>query len=48
MLLLIAGLVLAVLLFGRTPRLEGAADSNPSVRAYVDGERVQSHVLSEK
>lgn len=48
MLLMIAGLVLAVLLFGTAPRLESAADSNPSVCAYVDGVRVQSHVLPEK
>lgn len=44
MLLLIVGLMIGVLLCGRQPRLDGTVESDTSVRAYVDGKRVNSYV----
>ena len=44
MLLLIVGLVIGVLLYNRAPRLEGVSGTNTSVRAWVDGKRVDSYV----
>jgi hypothetical protein len=44
MLLIIVGLLAGVLLFARMPRLERAAENDASVRAYVDGKRVESYV----
>ena len=43
MLLLIVGLIFGIWLFNRAPRLE-AADASTTVRAYVDGKRVDSYV----
>ncbi len=46
MLMLIAAVVLGILLYRNSPRLEGASDPAPdqSVRAYVDGKPVDSYV----
>ncbi len=44
MLLLVVGLMISVLLCSRQPRLDGTAESDTSVRAYVDGKLVDSYV----
>ena len=49
MLMLIAALILGVLLFRNSPRLEAPAETaaetaEPAVRAYVDGKPVKSYV----
>ena len=51
MLLLIAALIFGVVLFSRSPRLEGASESRacveekkPAVRAYVDEKPVKSYL----
>lgn len=44
MLLLIAALIMGILMYNRTSRLEGSSDSGTSVRAWVDGKRVDSYV----
>ena len=41
MLLLMAALIIGILMYNRTSRLEGSSDS---VRAWVDGKRVDSYV----
>ena len=43
MLLLMMGLVLGLWLYNRAPRLQ-AADSDTSVRAYVDGKPAEAYV----
>ena len=44
MLFLMIGLIIGIFLWNRTPRLESPADPGTTVRAYVDGKRVDSYV----
>lgn len=47
MLLLIVGLLIGILFWSNVPRLKDTAESGVSVRAYVDGKRVDSYVKEE-
>ena len=44
MLFLMIGLIIGIFLWSRTSRLESPADQETTVRAYVDGKKVDSYV----